>query len=217
MAKKSETIELENALKKRCEEKGLYGCEEITIGFAYNGHGNEIVDFMTMNSKGIIKCYEIKVTVPDLKSKAKKSWYGHYNYLVVTYELYKKIENWDEYLPAHVGLIVGTDLCSHKNAKKCDVSVEEEIMLKESMIRSIYAKMSRYRDAQSIDKQKQYQKEIRELKKEKANLTDRARNAEKIISDYETYKCLNDDLEDVNLQLMAREEKEKWRKQNKKE
>ena len=215
MAKKSETIELENALKKRCEEKGLYGCEEITIGFAYNGHGNEIVDFMTMNSKGIIKCYEIKVTVPDLKSKAKKSWYGHYNYLVVTYELYKKIENWDEYLPAHVGLIVGTDLCSHKNAKKCDVSVEEEIMLKESMIRSIYAKM--YRDAQSIDKQKQYQKEIRELKKEKANLTDRARNAEKIISDYETYKCLNDDLEDVNLQLMAREEKEKWRKQNKKE
>lgn len=212
MAKRKETIELEKALKKRCEEKGLYGCEEITIGFVHNGHGDEIVDFMTMDSKGIIKCYEIKVTLPDLKSSAKKSWYGHYNYMVVTYELYQKVENWDEYLPPHVGLLVGSALCSHKNAKKCKLPAETEMMLKESMIRSLYGKMLNYHDAQSIDKQKQYQKEIRELKKRNLELVDRARHAELIISEYETYKCLNDGLEDVNLQLMAREEKEKWRK-----
>lgn len=215
MAKRKETCELENALIKRCEEKGIYGCEEITIGFAHNGHGNEIVDFMTMDSKGIIKCYEIKVTIEDLKSKAKKSWYGHYNYLVVTYELYQKVENWEIYLPPQVGLLVDTGLCSYKNARKCKISAETESMLKESMIRSMYGKMTRYRDAQSIKKQKQLQKEIRDLKKENSNLTERARAAEKIISDYETYKCLNENLKDVNLQLMAREEKEKWRKEQK--
>jgi hypothetical protein len=70
MAKRKETVELENALIKNTREKRIYGCEEITIGFYNGGKGNEIVDFMTMDSKGIIKCYEIKVTLEDLKSKA---------------------------------------------------------------------------------------------------------------------------------------------------
>ena len=91
MAKRKETIVLENALIKQTREKRIYGCEEITIGFHNGGRGNEIVDFMTMDSKGIIKCYEIKVTMEDLKSKAKKSWYGNYNYLVVSEELYNKV------------------------------------------------------------------------------------------------------------------------------
>jgi hypothetical protein len=87
LAKRKETLELEDALAKNTREKRIYGCEEITIGFYNNGHGNEIVDFMTMDFKGIVKCYEIKVTLQDLKSSAKKSWYGHYNYLVVLQEI----------------------------------------------------------------------------------------------------------------------------------
>ena len=90
MAKRQETLDIEAALQKDTRIKRIYGCEEITIGFYNNGHGNEIVDFMTMDSKGIIKCYEIKVTIQDFKSDAKKSWYGHYNYLVVGKDLEKE-------------------------------------------------------------------------------------------------------------------------------
>ena len=71
MAKRQETLDIETALQKDTRIKRIYGCEEITIGFYNNGHGNEIVDFMTMDSKGIIKCYEIKVTIQDFKSDAK--------------------------------------------------------------------------------------------------------------------------------------------------
>ena len=91
MAKTMITKNIENALNNMCRSKRLYGCEEVTIGFPNNGHGNEIVDFMTMDSKGVLRCYEIKVSLSDLKSKAKKSWYGNYNYLVITEDLFHKI------------------------------------------------------------------------------------------------------------------------------
>ena len=197
---------LSNPLNK----KRIYGCEEITIGFYNNGHGNEIVDFMTMDSKGIIKCYELKVTLQDLKSDAKKSWYGHYNYLVVSRELYDKVSNWDEYIQKHIGIIVGECLESRRNAHRCEVSTETEIMLKESMIRSMFWKMQKYKDAQSIEKQKQLQSKIRSLEHEKESVRERALKAERIISDYKTYKWYNEGI-DIDLVALAKEEKEKYR------
>ena len=56
MAKRKETLEIENILHSMCEKKRIYGCEEVTIGFYNNGHGNEVVDFCTMDSKGILRC-----------------------------------------------------------------------------------------------------------------------------------------------------------------
>lgn len=152
-----------------CNEKRSYGCEEITIGFVNNGYGNEIVDFMNMDSKGVIRCYEIKVTLQDLKSNAKKSWYGHYNYLVVSEDLYNKITDWTTYLPDGIGLIVGRESIYYPtwslrcviNPKKQVLSIETSMMLKESMVRSIYYKMVKYIDAQSIDKFKEIQKSQR--------------------------------------------------------
>lgn len=164
---------------------------------------------MTMDSKGIIKCYELKVTLQDLKSNAKKSWYGHYNYLVVSRELYDKVSDWDEYIPKHIGIIVGECLESRRKAQRCEVSTETEIMLKESMIRSIYWKMLKYKDAQSIEKQKQLQSKIRSLEREKESIRERAVKSEKIISDYETYKWYNDGV-DIDLVILAKEEKEKY-------
>lgn len=169
---------------------------------------------MTMDSKGIIKCYELKVTLQDLKSDAKKSWYGHYNYLVVSRELYDKVSDWDEYIPKHIGIIVGECLESRRKAQRCKVSAETEIMLKESMIRSMFWKMQKYKDAQSIEKQKQLQSKIRGLEHEKENIRERALKAERIISDYETYKWYNDGV-DVDLAVLASEEKEKYRKNRK--
>jgi len=202
-------------LVKQTRKKRIYGCEEITIGFYNNGHGNEVVDFMIMDSKGIIKCYELKVTLQDLKSDAKRSWYGHYNYLVISRELYEKVSDWNEYIPDNVGIIVGECLESKRKAKRCDISSETEIMLKESMIRSMFWKMQKYKDAQSLDKQGQLRSKIRRLEKEKESIRERALQAERIISDYETYKYYNEGI-DVDLAAMAKVEKEKYRESRKK-
>ena len=102
MSKTEETKAIENALRNECRHKRIYGCGEVTIGFQKTGHGNEIVDYISMDSSGIFRCYEIKVSESDLKSGAKKSFYGHYNYLVVTDKLYDRIEaekGWADYKP----------------------------------------------------------------------------------------------------------------------
>ena len=170
---------------------------------------------MTMDSKGIIKCYELKVTLQDLKSDAKKSWYGHYNYLVISRELYNQVLDWNAYTPKHIGIIVGESLESKRKAKKCEVNAKTETMLKESMIRSMYWKMQKYKDAQTLDKQKQLQSKIRELKRERDNAYNRALKAERIVSDYETYKYFNDGIE-IDLEELSKEEKEKYRKNRRK-
>lgn len=175
MAKRKETLEIEDKLRYMCRKRRIYGCEEITIGFYNNGHGNEIVDFCTMDSKGILRCYEIKVTLADLKSKAKKSWYGHFNYLFVTRELYQKIcDHLEEFIPDYVGVAVpcpdswsdGVEIV--KNPKKQDLSTEQEIMLKESMVRSMYYKIQKYRDAADLKKVSMLQSELRRERAENA-------------------------------------------------
>lgn len=206
MAKRKDTLDLENALIKQTREKRLYGCEEITIGFYNQGLGNEIVDFMVMDSKGIIRCYEIKVTLQDLKSDAKKSWYGHYNYLVVGTELYKQVQDWDLYIPKHIGIIVGNSLESVRKCQRQDIPPEREIMLKESLVRSMYWKVSKYKDAKSIDKQKQLQKKMREAEKEKTQYMERAFEAERVINDYERYRGYNTGQE-IDLRQQAKQEK----------
>lgn len=217
--KRQETLDLEEALANDTLEKRIYGCEEITIGFYNAGMGDEIVDFMTMDSKGIIRCYELKVTLQDLKSKAKKSWYGHYNYLVTTPELYEKIDNWDEYIPKDVGIIIGGrsrrgNMCleNKRRPKKQKISQEQEMMLKESMVRSIYWKMKKYQDAQSIEKQKKLKQEISRANKEKENYRERALEAESIINDIENY-TYGLTGKDIDLKKQAKELKEKYLKQ----
>ena len=173
MPKRKETLEIEEKLYDMCYKKRIYGCEEVTIGFAHQGYGNEIVDFCTMDSKGILRCYEIKVTLQDLKSKAKKSWYGHYNYLVVTNELYDKIKNdVDHYIPDYVGIAVpcnqswsdGIEI-KHK-AKKQILSSEMETMMKESMVRSMHYKIYKYKMETDPSQFKALQKQNKKVTKE---------------------------------------------------
>lgn len=174
MAKRKETLEIEEKLHQLCRKKRWYGCEEVTIGFANNGHGDEIVDFCSMDYKGIIRCYEIKVTLADLKSKAKKSWFGHYNYLFVTDELYQKIkECLDEFIPDYVGVSIS---CSaswssgvevKRKAVKQEVSAEQREMMKESLVRSMYYKMQKYKDSADLEKVSALKKEARTWEKER--------------------------------------------------
>jgi len=170
IGKRKETIDIENALHKLCKEKRIYGCEEAAIGFYNNGFGNEIVDFITMDGKGIIRCYEIKVTLQDLKSKAKKSWYGHYNYLVVSEDLYSKSDQWQDSIPNHVGIMkpytdkrLGTTYSiSVCRVKKQKIENESNIMLKESLVRSMYYKMQKYKDSSDVDRYNNLKKRAKE-------------------------------------------------------
>lgn len=152
--KREETLRLETALYEYSKERHVYGCTEVTIGFFNNGHGDERVDFMTMDPKGIIRCYEIKVSKQDLSSKAKKSFYGHYNYLVVTEDLYRQISDWSDYISKDIGIIVWEcpwlPLVIERKPKKCDIPAKTEIMLKESLIRSLYWKMTKLEEAAAL-------------------------------------------------------------------
>lgn len=145
--KTEKTLSLEKAIRRATRKNGVFGCFEVTIGF----FGKERVDYMTYDTKGIFRCYEIKVSKADFHSGAAKSFVGHYNYYVLTRELYNQVR---EEIPDWIGVYVGE--CCAKKAKKQDLSGREykirrsidgrstevstpwEDMLKESMIRSLY-------------------------------------------------------------------------------
>lgn len=122
-----------------------YGTCEVTIDFQRNGNGKELVDFISYDArKDVFRCYEIKVSMSDFKSKAKKSWYGDYNYLVITNELYKQqsLDDWKSQIPDGIGIIVVHCESYWKEtvwkAKKRDVDQIVKDMLLKSMLRSLF-------------------------------------------------------------------------------
>lgn len=195
--KRKETLEIEKALEQLAKEKRWYGCEEITIGFYNAGKGNEVCDYVLMDSKGTLRCYEIKVTLSDLRSNAKKSWYGHYNYLVVTKDLYEKMKESDfESLPKHVGVIVSKEplirdiaddklkelgfffeedkekkhdmiwsLETVKKPIKQNITTEQQLMLTQSMTRSMMYKVRKYKDSHSLEYIKELKSEVEKQKR----------------------------------------------------
>lgn len=158
--KTKETKDLEKALDALSKAKREYGCEEVTIGFKSSGHGDEIVDYMTMDAKGIFKCYELKVTLQDLKTDNKKSFYGDYNYLVVSKSLYAKNPTWANYIPPYCGILVGEELTVKKQAKKKDVSDDIRKMLEDSLLRSVFWKYENYKDAKDLSTMRELKKQI---------------------------------------------------------
>ena len=152
MAKSKATKQIEKILLDSCfgTNPSLateYGTMEVTIDFQRNKSKKEIVDFMTYDAKkDIIKCYEIKVSIQDLHSDAQKSWYGHYNYLVITNSLYLMVpeDDWKKELPKGVGLIVINPDTREKwsmiKATKQTVDDKTKEMLKRSLIRTLFYK-----------------------------------------------------------------------------
>ncbi len=128
MAKTDLTIELERRLWGATNKQGVFGCFEVTIGW----FGHERVDYITYDTKGIWRCYEIKVSKPDFYSKAKKTFVGHYNYFVMTSELYEEVK---QDIPANIGVYLNGNH-SVKRAKKQELKIDEQI-LKDSLIRSL--------------------------------------------------------------------------------
>lgn len=150
MSKLNETKIIEKVLLKNCFGSNPhlakeYGTTEVTIGFPRDKKGKEIVDFLSYNAKSnIFNCYEIKVTMQDFNSSAKKSWYGHYNYLVLSNSLFKQmpVTEWKKEIPIGVGIIVINTITEEKTTvlrpHRQDVTLEMYDILKNSLIRTLF-------------------------------------------------------------------------------
>ena len=128
--KTEETKRLEMAIWNATNKQGVFGCFEVTIGW----YGKERVDYMTYDTKGIFRCYEIKVTKADFHSSCHNSFVGHLNYYVLPESLYDEVK---EEISGHVGVYVERNgfVYSVKRARKCQVYDID--ILKSSMIRSL--------------------------------------------------------------------------------
>ena len=126
--KTEETTKLEHEIWKTINKQGVFTCLEVTIGW----FGKERVDMMSYDTKGIWRCFEIKISKADFHSKAHNTFIGNYNYYVMPKALYEEVK--DE-IPNHVGVWVDGNWCI-KKAKKQQLQVDVQI-LKDSMIHSL--------------------------------------------------------------------------------
>ena len=139
MAKTQQTLDIEKELYIQAVSngEGIYGCPECTLGPAY---GNERVDLMTMESSNVFRCYEIKISKTDMNSKAKLSFYGDYNYLVVPESL---LEAAKEKFPPYSGIGIYCYhntyryITSEQKAHKKVVRIGDRVQLMQDMIRSL--------------------------------------------------------------------------------
>lgn len=209
MAKTKETLQLEDALRQRSRKKREYGCEEVTIGFTYENKGNEIVDFMSMDAHEVFRCYEIKISLSDLKSNNALSWYGDYNYLVISEDLWMRDIDFDNYIPPYAGILVSDDLQTMRNAKKKAVSDTDRKMLKDSLLRSLYWRMVQYQDAGSDEILKQLQKDQDALKNEYEQYRRQVDRTMFTEEDYVRYYGMNHQCS-PDLEQMAKGEREQY-------
>lgn len=131
----------------------------MTIGW----FGKERVDYITYDTKGIWRCYEIKTSKPDFYSKAKKTFVGHYNYFVLTKELYEQVK---DDIPKHVGAYIGGS--NVKRARKQELLVDEQV-LKDSMIRSLAREFQKQFRSGQPNIVEGLEKRLRRLQKEATN------------------------------------------------
>jgi hypothetical protein len=129
IAKSDITLELEKNIWEATYGMGTFGCFEVTIGW----FGNERVDFLTYDTKGTWRCYEIKANKADFYSNAALTFIGHFNYFVMPEELFEQVKN---DIPAGVG-VYANGKRSVKRARRQSLKVDEKI-LTESLIRSLY-------------------------------------------------------------------------------
>lgn len=174
------TKELEKAIVKRTSKQGTFGVLECTIGW----YGKEIVDYITYDTNGVFRCYEIKCSLSDFHSKASKTFIGNYNYYVLTKELYEQVK--DE-IPDYIGIYVFDDLVKKAKWKalRCPEYLNTERaasdVLKDSMIRSLSREaMKLYKsDDDALIQQKE--REINSLTREQTSLHKELRVLKKLL------------------------------------
>ena len=154
MAKTDLTKAVEKAVLEHNDKMGIFSCVEVPIGhlqFSNVGITDkiELVDVMTYESNSTIRCWEIKVSLSDLKSKAALSFFGDYNYLVLPEELYKEARNkglMSDFFWQGIGVFVFLNgkLYCEKKAKKKSVDLGVKQLLLESMTRALARDAKKY-------------------------------------------------------------------------
>jgi hypothetical protein len=74
-----QTKQLKLKIWNTINKQGEFPCFEVTIGW----FGHERVDMMSYDTKGIWRCFELKVSKSDFHSKAHNTFIGNYNYYVM--------------------------------------------------------------------------------------------------------------------------------------
>lgn len=128
--KTTETLKLEQAIKEKYCTPWQFGIHEVTLGFG----GKERADFMTISTNDVVRCFEIKVSMSDLRSKAKLTFCGNYNYLVAPYDIACAAL---EILPSHIGVLYGYGLNVLRNPAYVEITSESLSIIKSSLIRSL--------------------------------------------------------------------------------
>ena len=135
----------------------MFGVLECTIGW----FGKERVDYLTYDTNGMWRCYEVKVSKSDFHSNAHNTFIGHYNYYVMPDELYQEVKN---EIPNHVGVIANGST-SVKKAKKQELKVDEQV-LKDSMMRSLSREVQNNFDSNDEHLILRYKREYERVKKD---------------------------------------------------
>ena len=156
--KLKETMAIEKALMIMTEQNRTFGCPEVTIGW----YGNKRVDFMETNTRGLIKCYEIKVTKSDFRSKHGHNFVGNYNYYAMTKDLYDKVK---EDIPKGIGVLVlsGKFLIVAKKATYQKINNSQSLLL--NLIRSMSREVKKSFDSKDLSTLSYLKREISKLKK----------------------------------------------------
>lgn len=157
MGKTNITKQLEMEIFSTIQNLNTFCCLEVTIGW----HGKERVDMLSYDTNGIFRCFEIKTSLSDFHSSAKKTFLGHYNYFVVTLALYEKIK--DE-IPEDIGIYVGSTC--YKKAKYQELTENTIQLLKDSMIRSLNRDATKFLLQDSENELEKKNREINELRRQ---------------------------------------------------
>ena len=171
MGKTDLTLSLEKLLWDHTRKTGTFGCFEVTIGF----WGKERVDYLTYDTKGEWRFYEIKISKADFYSKSHNTFLGNFNYYVMPRELFDEIKH---EIPDHVGVFVSDGiidkrsyLVSAKKAKRQLLKADEKV-LKDSLIRSLCRDARKYSDNKDESKIDSLARRMREAERKKKRYYD---------------------------------------------
>ena len=122
---------------------------------------------MTYDTNGIFRCYEIKSSVSDFRSKNGHNFVGDYGYYVMPEEIYPKVK---DDIPEHIGVFTLMDngyLVSVKKAKK-QIAENSDILL-QSLLRSVYREAEKVIDSNEKPLINEYKIALARLKRELKN------------------------------------------------
>lgn len=160
--KTEETKCLEMAIFNATSKQGVFGCFEVTIGW----FGKERVDYMTYDTKGVFRCYEIKVTKADFHSPCHNSFVGHMNYYVLPESLYEEVK---EEIPDFVGVYVARSGSAYSVKKAKRKPVDDVDVLKDSMIRSLCREVTKQIHSGDTLRIERKNREISQLRRDRDN------------------------------------------------